>query len=68
MPVNIEQISSQVNVVDSDLPFDERQLERIVDLVIARLQERQRDARWSEEATTIRKSAMPDEGSGPCLL
>jgi hypothetical protein len=68
MPINIEQISNQVNVVDSDLPFDERQLERIVDLVVQRLQERQRSARWNREATSLRKSAVPEEGSCSCLL
>jgi hypothetical protein len=60
MPFNIEQITNQVSVVDSEMPFSEAQLERLVELVVKRLQERRRDNRWRREATTLRHEAMPE--------
>lgn len=72
MAINIDQITNEVNVVNGELPFDEAQVEKLVDLVLRRLQERKRDARWNREATTVRRNARPGsapgEGSDPCPL
>lgn len=69
MPIHIETMSSELNVLDSELPLGDAQLEQIVRLVIERLEARQREARWSREATRMRRQAAPspwgDEAGEP---
>jgi hypothetical protein len=57
--VHIEEMVTEVTVVDGELPLTQAQLEKIADFVIARLEQRRRDAARSREATALRPMSEP---------
>jgi hypothetical protein len=59
MPVHIERITTDLTVVDGELPLSQRQLDKLVALVAARLEREQRLAEQQRDATVIRRSAIP---------
>lgn len=59
MPVYLDEMISDVTVVDGDLPLNDAQIERLVRLVLRRLEETQRAARQTEAATTLRRDSEP---------
>jgi hypothetical protein len=59
MPVNVDQMTAEVSIVEGELPFSEAQLERLVALVAQRLERRARDASESLEATRFRSGVIP---------
>jgi hypothetical protein len=59
MPVHIEELTTEVAVLDGDLPLSEAQVERLVALVCARLSQKERAAQQQREATALRRSAAP---------
>ncbi|GAA4547914.1 hypothetical protein [Amycolatopsis samaneae] len=59
MPIQIDNLSSRVHVATGDLPFTDEQLDRLAELVRARLARQERDARESDEATRLRRSVAP---------
>lgn len=59
MPVMINEMSSEVSTAEEDFPLSPRQVERLVAMVVARMEERLRDQESTREATTIRRQAMP---------
>jgi hypothetical protein len=64
MALHIEDLVSEVAVFDGDLPLSEAQTEKLVRLVLARLAEKDRDARRTHDATALRHSATPPLHSG----
>jgi hypothetical protein len=59
MPVHVEEMTSEVAVMDGDLPLSERQVEKLIQIILRRLEEKKREAESSREATTLRRSARP---------
>jgi hypothetical protein len=59
MPVHVEEMTSEVAVLDGDLPLSERQMETLAALVLRRLEEQQRAERQRCEATALRRQARP---------
>ena len=59
MPVHVEEMTSEVTVFEGDLPLSEAQMEKLVQLVLLRLEEKQREARQIHEATALRRGAAP---------
>jgi hypothetical protein len=59
MPVLVGEMTSEVTVLDGDLPLAEPQLEKLVKLVIQRIQEQERERKYNREATTLRRYAAP---------
>ena len=59
MPFHIEEVNTEVTVVDGDLPLTEAQIEKLVKLVIRRLETKGRDAKSSHEATAITGGVAP---------
>jgi hypothetical protein len=59
MPVHVERITTDLTVVDGELPLSQRQLDKLVALVAARLEREQRLAEQQRDATVIRRSAIP---------
>jgi hypothetical protein len=59
MPVHVEEMTSEVAVMDGDLPLSEKQVEKLVQIVLRRLEEKTREAEMSREATALRRSARP---------
>ncbi len=67
MPVHVEQLTSEVVVLDGDLPLSEEQLEKVADFVIRKLDQRTMDGRLAQEATSVRPMAEPKpHGEGHC--
>lgn len=59
MPIYVETLSSDVTVVEGELPLSEAQLERLARLVLRRLEEQQRAAQKVYQATRLRERAAP---------
>ena len=59
MPINVENMTSDVTVLDGDLPLSEAQLEKLVRLVIKRLKEQEVEGKYVREATMLRRQAAP---------
>ena len=59
MPFHIEQVTSEVTVLDGDLPLTDAQLEKLVRLIMRRLDDKTRDAALSHEASAIRRHVAP---------
>jgi hypothetical protein len=60
MSVFIDEMTSEVNVREGDIPLTREQIEALVKLVIRRLEERQRDERDRRSATALRDRAAPN--------
>lgn len=58
MPVHVEDMSSEVSVVDADLPLSDAQIDKLVGVVMRRLERKQREAKQSDEATVIRPHSV----------
>lgn len=59
MPVHIEQMSSEVTVFDGELPLSPTQVERLVQIILQRLERREYSKRQQREATQLRPQAAP---------
>lgn len=59
MNVHIEQIHSEVTVYDADLPLSPEQIERLVKIVLQRLDQQQRERQANRSATAMRSSVIP---------
>ena len=59
MPVHVEEMTSEVAVLDGDLPLSEKQIEKLVQLILRRLEERTRETEQNRAATRLRRSARP---------
>ena len=57
MPVHIEKMTSEVSVQSGDLSLTQGQLEKLVAVVISRLEERARESRRACAATTLTRQA-----------
>jgi hypothetical protein len=67
MPVHVEELSSEVTVMDGEMPLSPAQVDRLVKLVIARLDERKKSASQRREATEMRPdSTSPVSGGCHC--
>ncbi len=59
MTVHVEDMLSEVTVIDGDLPLTEAQLEKIADFVMARIEQKQRQRAQARAATQLRPTAEP---------
>ena len=63
MPVHIESLTSEIVASGADLPMTPAQIERLVELVAARVEERMRRSADTERMTAVRRGAL-DDGAG----
>ena len=59
MPVYVQRMTSDVTVIEGELPLNEQQIEKLVQIICERLEWKQREAERSRTATTIRPQAAP---------
>jgi hypothetical protein len=59
VPIHIEELTSNVTVLDGDVPLSGAQLEKLVQLVLRRLEEKHREAGRIREATALHQMAAP---------
>jgi hypothetical protein len=61
MPVHIEDMQTEVTVFDGDLPLSQMQIEKLVKIIIRRLEEQQKNAQSNRQTTEIRNSVIPED-------
>jgi hypothetical protein len=59
MPVYIGDVTSEVGVVDGEMPLSPAQIDKLVAIVMKRLHDKHRDSHQSREATRLRREARP---------
>lgn len=59
MPIHVEEMTNEVTVVDGEMPLSEAQLEKLVNLVLRRLEGKQRAEQKRQEATKLRSGSAP---------
>jgi hypothetical protein len=59
MAVHVEEVTNDVTVADGDLPLSQPQIEKLVKLVLQRLEAQQRDQKRNREATSMRSTVIP---------
>ena len=59
MPVHIGELNTKVTVVDGDLPLTPRQIDALVAIVVARIDELKRAAAERRNDQSIRSSVIP---------
>lgn len=64
MTIHVEEISSELLVIEGDLPLTEAQIDKLVKIVMKRLEDQQRKVRWRREATSLRSEAAPPMPTG----
>jgi hypothetical protein len=52
-------MDSDVTVTDGELPFNERQMDRLVEMVCKRLEQKKREQERVNQSTTLTQSAAP---------
>ena len=66
MPVQINELTSDVTVMDGEMPLSTAQIEKLVKLVMARMAECKRREAQRREATAIRPDSTRSPESGSC--
>ncbi|MGF1580051.1 MAG: hypothetical protein ACFCD0_11880 [Gemmataceae bacterium] len=57
MPIHVGQMQSDVTVLDANMPLSEAQIEKLVTLVLQRLEEQQRAQQAGQAETSIRNES-----------
>jgi pyruvate/2-oxoglutarate dehydrogenase complex dihydrolipoamide dehydrogenase (E3) component len=57
MPLHIEELTSEVTVIDGDQSLSEKHKQMLVELVLKKLKERGREAERKVQATELRRQA-----------
>ncbi len=58
MPVHVDEMTTEVDAFEGELPLSQPQLERLVELVLERLEDKQRQQQQRQESTQIRTGAI----------
>ena len=59
MPFHIEEVTSDVTVIEGELPLSAAQVEKLVRLVAKRLEDKHRDTKLAHEASSIERHVAP---------
>jgi hypothetical protein len=59
MPVHIGELTSDVAVHEGEVPLTPAQLDKIVALVMKRIEAAKREAKQAKEVTSVRNGALP---------
>jgi hypothetical protein len=59
MPVHVEEMTSEVAVFEGDLPLTQAQIDKLVQLVVRCLEQKQRAEKWGNQATELRRGVSP---------
>jgi hypothetical protein len=59
MPVRVEEMTSEVVAAMGDLPLTEAQIEKLLQIIMRQLAERERAEGHSREATALRRRVAP---------
>ena len=59
MPVHVEEMSADVTLSEGELPMSDSQLEKLVEIVMQRIEQAKLDQQHGDESSEIRNSATP---------
>jgi hypothetical protein len=59
MSINVGEMNTDMTVVDGELPLNERQVEKLVQVILKRLDSMKRDEEKSKDATSLNRSNAP---------
>ncbi len=59
MSVHVDEMTSEINIVEGELPLTMAQIEKLVKLVMSRIEARKRDTREQRDATSLTGSVAP---------
>jgi hypothetical protein len=59
MSVHVDEMTSEINIVEGELPLTMPQIEKLVKLVISRIDARKRDVGQQRDATSLTGSVAP---------
>jgi hypothetical protein len=59
MPFHVEEVNSDITVIEGELPLSPAQVEKLVQLVMKRMEEKHRDTKLSHEASSIERHVAP---------
>jgi len=59
MPMHINELTSEVAIASGDLPLSQAQLDKLVNLVMHRINEKHRQAALTREAAKLDQSVIP---------
>lgn len=59
MPVHIGEMTSEVTVVEGELPLSPSQIQKLVSLVASEMERAKRSAQRINEATSVQESVAP---------
>ncbi len=60
MPIHVEQMNTDVSVVEGEVPLAPAQLEKLVELVMRRIEEKRRGDEQLKASVRIQRSAAPE--------
>lgn len=64
MSIELGDLTSEVNVIEGELPLSTKQIDKLVQIVLARMEQRLQEQKQFSGATTIRRSVIPNTEIG----
>jgi hypothetical protein len=58
VPIHIDEMTTEVDAFEGELPLSQPQLERLIELVLSRIEDKQRERGRMQESTQIRTGAI----------
>jgi hypothetical protein len=58
MPVHVDEMTTEVDAFDGDLPLSREQLERLVQMVSEQIEQKQRDRDYQQQSSQIRTGSI----------
>ena len=59
MPFHIEEVTSDVSVIEGELPLTPAQIEKLVRIVVKRVEDKSRDAHLAKQDSSIQRHVAP---------
>ena len=58
MPVHVDEMTTEVDAFEGDIPLSREQMERLVEMVCMRVEQKRRESEYLQEATQIRSGSI----------
>jgi len=58
MPIHVEDMTTEVEAFEGELPLSAAQLDKLVELVVQRLEEKEKDKKTRQESTEVRSRSI----------
>lgn len=58
MPVHVDEMTTEVDAFEGDMPLSQEQLNKLVEMVLQRVEDKQREQDFLQESTQIRTGSI----------